>query len=158
VAPIRFGPFAAKLHAAPVDPPDVPKSTAPDGLKADLRARLKAGPLAWDFGVQLWTDDAATPLEDPRVLWTTEASPVIPLARLEIAKQDVLSEAGVKLEAFIETLSFDPWHAPKEFQPLGAVMRARNPAYRVSTEQRAAASEPRSEAVPWLTRAGTLAS
>ncbi|MEA2750953.1 MAG: hypothetical protein QOI41_5096, partial [Myxococcales bacterium] len=41
-----------------------------------------------------------------------------------------------------EKLSFDPWHAPVEFRPLGELMRARNAAYRLSTIERKAAGEP----------------
>ena len=40
-------------------------------------------------------------------------------------------------------MSFDPWHAPEDYRPLGNMMRARNPAYRLSTiERQAAAPEP----------------
>jgi hypothetical protein len=39
-------------------------------------------------------------------------------------------------------MSFDPWHALEAHRPLGAMMRARNHAYRVSTKERQAAAEP----------------
>jgi len=42
----------------------------------------------------------------------------------------------------IEGFSFDPWHALVEHRPLGNVMRARNMAYRASTQARAAVPEP----------------
>ena len=42
----------------------------------------------------------------------------------------------------VERLSFDPWHAQAELRPLGSMMRARNPAYRLSTQERGAAREP----------------
>ncbi len=42
----------------------------------------------------------------------------------------------------MEKLSFDPWHALEELRPLGAMMRARAPAYRESVIARGAAPEP----------------
>jgi hypothetical protein len=50
--------------------------------------------------------------------------------------------ARQKLSDYVETLSFDPWHALVEHRPLGDMMRARNVAYRVSTQARKAAAEP----------------
>jgi hypothetical protein len=46
------------------------------------------------------------------------------------------------LSEYVETLSFDPWHALVEHRPLGDIMRARNVAYRVSTQARKADAEP----------------
>src|SRR5438067_1979534 len=46
------------------------------------------------------------------------------------------------LEERVEKLSFDPWHAVEELRPLGAMMRARAPAYRESVIARGAAAEP----------------
>ena len=57
-------------------------------------------------------------------------------------RTDVADELGRRCEAFVESLSFDPWHAPVEFRPLGNLMRARNHAYRLSVIERAAAPEP----------------
>jgi len=151
VAALRFGPFAGKLVVTPVAPEAAPPNTAADGLRTDLVDRLSRGVLAWELGVQLWVDEATTPIEDATVEWAPRAAPIVPLARVEIPKQDVRTAAGARLEALVETLSFDPWHAPREFQPLGAVMRARNPAYRVSTQQRKAAAEPTLDSIPWVT-------
>ena len=61
---------------------------------------------------------------------------------MTLPQQDVGSEQGKKLSAWAEPLSFDPWHAQEEFRPLGAMMRARNAAYRVSTMARKASPEP----------------
>jgi hypothetical protein len=59
-----------------------------------------------------------------------------------IERQDVASERGRSIASFVEKLSFDPWHALVEHRPLGAMMRARNHAYRLSTAERGAAPEP----------------
>lgn len=52
------------------------------------------------------------------------------------------SAKGQAAQAAIEKASFDPWHALVEHRPLGNVMRARNHAYRLSTQERGAAGEP----------------
>ena len=39
-------------------------------------------------------------------------------------------------------MSFDPWHAREDLRPLGNLMRARNHAYRISTQKRGAIAEP----------------
>ena len=56
--------------------------------------------------------------------------------------QDLGSPRGRRIAERIETLSFDPWHAAEDFRPLGQMMRARNVAYRLSTQERGAAPEP----------------
>jgi hypothetical protein len=91
--------------------------------------------------VQLYRDPTATPIEDSTVLWPDDASPPIVGARLVIERQDVASDRGA-IAAFVEKLSFDPWHALVEHRPLGAMMRARNHAYRLSTAERGARQSP----------------
>jgi len=51
------------------------------------------------------------------------------------------SRAGRALAAYVERLSFDPWHALVEHRPLGAVMRARAVAYKRAVIARGAISE-----------------
>jgi hypothetical protein len=51
------------------------------------------------------------------------------------------SAQGKALDAKVAKMSFDPWHAPDEFRPLGAMMRARAVAYRESVIERGATSE-----------------
>ena len=70
------------------------------------------------------------------------------LGRFIVPKQDIRSPRGEALEAQVETLSFDPWHAVPELRPLGAIMRARSVAYRASVIERGAAPEP--DSVPSL--------
>ena len=136
--PTRFGEYAVRFSIAP-------KNAAPsDGktnvLGDELAARLAKGPVAWDLRAQFFASEEKTPIEDPSRAWD---APFVPLARLTIPKMDLASDDAKKTSALVETLSFDPWHALEELRPLGAVMRARNPAYRESTKQRKAAPEPR---------------
>jgi Catalase len=137
--PIRFGACAVRYSLQPLEPASGKPGASPDHLRDELAARLQRGPVAWDFRVQLFVDEKSTPVEDASVEWD---SPWVTLARLTLPQQDLASPRGQKLSAFIEQLSFDPWHAPEEFRPLGNMMRARNHAYRLSTGERKASPEP----------------
>ncbi len=142
--PIMWGQHAVKLSLVPRDvaPAHAPKRTSPNGLGDELAARLAQGPVVYDLCAQLFVDEASTPIEDPSVEWLDAVAPPHKVAELTIDQQDPSSKRGEALTAFVETLSFDPWHAPVEFRPLGELMRARNPAYRLSTKERGAAREP----------------
>lgn len=138
--PVSFGPYAARyaafpLHAASDEPAATPER---DYLRTRTSARVKRGPLEYELRAQFFEGDG-TPIEDSRVDWR---SPFVPVARLTIEAQDAGSPQGVRLGTFIETLSFDPWHALVEHRPLGSVMRARKHAYYASIQARSAAPEP----------------
>jgi hypothetical protein len=143
-APIQFGSYAIhytlKPHAA--DAPDAQPGQTPNYLAEELSARLKREPIVYDFGVQFFVDETKTPIEDISVEWKEEIAPFVTLARLTVTPQDPNSAPGRKLYEFIEKLSFDIWHAPEEFRPLGNVMRARRVAYKVSSKERQALPEP----------------
>jgi hypothetical protein len=141
--PLRFGATAAKLAVFPVGPTPVsPTSGTPESLRDDLVTRLRNGPLTWSLRAQLFVDERTTPIEDASVPWPEDRSPFQELARLVLPQQDLTSERGTQLEAKIERMSFDPWHAVEELRPLGAMMRARAIAYRESVIERQAAPEP----------------
>lgn len=143
--PVRWGDYAGKYRLTPVGAAPAAgdgRHRGRDHLAAELGERLAAGPLRWDFAVQLYRDPRATPIEDSTVAWSEDAAPPIAVARLVIEQQDVAGDRGRAIAAFVETLSFDPWHALVEHRPLGAMMRARNHAYRLSTAERGAAPEP----------------
>jgi len=137
-APIRWGDHAARVSLIPAaaDPPHAP------GLREDLLARLRVGPVTFTLSAQLYVDPQRTPIEAGDADWSETDSPFVPVADVVLPQQDVASEHGRRVEAFVESLSFDPWHAPVEFRPLGNLMRARNHAYRLSVIERAAAPEP----------------
>ena len=139
--PIRFGPYAAKFSWRPLGA--MATRSVSDDLGAELATRLEHEPVQWAFDVQLFADEISTPIEDPTVEWQT---PWVQLGVLTLPPQSVQSPPGQQLVAWGEGLSFDPWHAQVELRPLGAMMRARNVAYRVSTQARKASSEP--EALP----------
>jgi Catalase len=148
-APISFGASAAKLALVPIASPVAaagtpapgPAASGADALRADLVARLRAGPLAWSLRAQLFQDDSSTPIEDTSVAWS---GPWVALGTLTLPRQDPESAQGREIAALVEKLSFDPWHALEAHRPLGAIMRARAAAYRVSVIGRKAAPEPTS--------------
>lgn len=144
--PIQWGEEAVKFGFFPVSVPDGP---GPDRSQRqhygpDLAARLARGPIAFELRVQRFVDDAATPIEDASVRWRAAWEPV---ARLTLPAQDLASDEGRAQAERIDALSFDPWHAPVAFRPLGAVMRARSAAYRESVLARSAAPEPTGRSV-----------
>ena len=142
--PSQFGAYAVhfrlKPHAASA--PGAKTGSGADYLGDELAARIAREPVSFDFQAQFFVDDERTPIEDASTEWKESDAPFVTLARLDIPKQDVNSARGRKLREFIERLSFDPWHTLAEFKPLGNMMRARNVAYRTSTQARAAAAEP----------------
>lgn len=140
--PIRLGPQAVKLRFRPVDvPPPVATTAGPDALSAELRARVKASSLSFRIEAQRFVDEPRTPIEDPTVEWPESLSPWAAVARLTIPAQATDSPAGKALAAYVERLSFDPWHALVEHRPLGVIMRARGVAYRRAVGARDVISE-----------------
>ena len=141
--PIRFGEQAVKVGLFPLAAaePGAP-AAGPGKLRDDLLARLKAGPVEYSLRVQFFRDESATPIEDGSVRWPEDRSPFREVGRVVIPKQDPESPRGKEIEALVERLSFDPWHAVEELRPLGAIQRARSAAYRESTIERKAADEP----------------
>jgi hypothetical protein len=141
-APLRLGPHAVKLRFRPVDvPPPVAPTSGVEALSAELRARVEASSLTFRVEAQRFVDEGRTPIENPTVEWPENLSPWVPIARLAIPAQAPGSPAGRALAAYIEQLSFDPWHALAEHRPLGAIMRARAVAYRHAAIARGAISE-----------------
>ena len=142
--PLRWGAYAVHCALWPAEssPADAKNGRSPEFLREELAARLREGEVAYDFRVQFFCDEAKTPIEDASVEWSEADAPFVTVGRLVLRKQDIDSEAGRRTSEYIETLAFDPWHAPEEFRPLGDMMRARNRAYRLSTQARGAAKEP----------------
>ena len=142
--PIQFGPYAVHYRLKPrsQDAPGAQAGQTPNYLAEDLSARIKKEPVVFDFAVQFFVDESKTPIEDVSVEWKEAVAPFVTLGRLTLTQQDPDSAPGRKLAEFIEKLSFDIWHAPLEFKPLGNIMRARRVAYKVSAKERQALAEP----------------
>jgi len=134
--PSQLGPYAVQYVVRPHDPVTVTKGGE---LGEELAARLATAPVIYDLCVKFYTDAAATPIEDASVEWKGE---LVPVARITLPVQDVHSARGKAITEYVEQAAFDPWHSRKDMKPLGNVMRARNHAYRASTQARKAAAEP----------------
>ncbi len=143
--PIRFGDHCAQLSLMPHAQPEAgaTRGASRDYLGEELGARLAEGPVSFDLAAQFFVDEKRTPVEDASVVWREEDAPRVVVGTLTLPSQDVTSGEGQQTAEAIEVMSFDPWHALVEHRPLGAVMRARNHAYRLSTMERKAAKEPR---------------
>lgn len=142
--PIKYGPYAVHYALTPHDRSSEPvkKGGGPEQLGEELGATLRERAVSYDFQIQFFVDATRTPIEDASVEWKESDAPFLTVARLEIKKQDVSSARGQKIAALVEGFSFDPWHALEEHRPLGNMMRARNHAYRLSTQERGASAEP----------------
>jgi hypothetical protein len=140
VAATAFGPYAVRYAAFPVHTAgdEASATSEPDYLGSRARARVAKMPLEYELRVQFYAGPE-TPIENTRVPWPV---PHVPVARLRIEPQDAGSTGGRRLQEYVESMSFDPWHALVEHRPLGAVMRARKHAYYASTQARKAAAEP----------------
>ena len=146
--PIQWGEAAVKFAFFPGDstaPSALARGDDPERLGTDLRARLAEGALSWELRIQCWVDEARTPIEDATVLWDPLVTPWVTVARLELPRQDLGAPEALVRAARIEQLSFDAWHAPVAFRPLGAFMRARAAAYRESVAERGVDAEPTGE-------------
>ncbi len=150
--PVKYGPYAIHYNLAPQARPgpagapyassDRASRTSPHHLGEELAERLRRGPVTYDLRVQFYVDARRTPIEDASVEWQEQDAPFLTVARLTLPQQDPTSPRGLRVAALCEGLSFDPWHATEDFRPLGDMMRARNHAYRLSTQERAALPEP----------------
>lgn len=141
--PIRCGAYAVHYALEPEAKADSALAgSGPDYLGEELAQRLRRAPLAYNLRLQFYADETRTPIEDASVEWQEADAPFVTVARLTLPTQDLAAPAARALSEFIETLSFDPWHALEAHRPLGNIMRARNQAYRLSTEERKAAPEP----------------
>jgi Catalase len=143
--PVQYGPYAVHYALVPGATPDGAGASpghSPEYLGEELAARLRRGPVVYDFRVQFYVDEVRTPIEDASVEWREQDAPFVTVARLTLLAQDPDSERGRRLAQYVEKLSFDPWHALEAHRPLGNMMRARNVAYRLSTQERGALPEP----------------
>ncbi|GAA3649860.1 LodA/GoxA family CTQ-dependent oxidase [Flavivirga jejuensis] len=102
-------------------------------LKLDLEKRLRNGDSTFRFEIQLRTDDATMPLNDAQVVWNTEDSPYICIAKLHLPQQDV---TAIGQAEFGRNLSFNIWRTLEAHKPLGSIADARKTVYEASSEAR----------------------
>jgi hypothetical protein len=99
-----------------------------------------ANTATWELRAQLCTGLAQMPVEDASAIWPESESPYHTVATLTATAQDPWTIE--KIEAFDQSLAFSPWNALAAHRPLGAINRARRPAYPMSAALRAASPNP----------------
>lgn len=111
-----------------------PISESTDPAPADDPNYLRQGMTTWlgqkdacfRFAIQLQTDPATQPVEDPTILWDETAAPFVDVATIRIPQQTFETEAQ---QTFCENLSFTPWHAVADQRPVGGINRLRKDLY-----------------------------
>jgi hypothetical protein len=133
--PLRCGKLAVKLAAQPHLTAELARGSLaqPDCLRAALAEQLARGPIEYDLYLQIQVDPRRMPIENARVPWSEDLSPLRGVARLHIPPQRFDTPAR---EAYSESLSFTPWHGLTEHRPLGGINRMRRAVYRASSQLR----------------------
>jgi hypothetical protein len=143
--PSKLGPGAMKFSARPnlAGAPAPPQSKSPDKLRLAMSAHLKQHEAVFDFLVQLQSDPATMPVEDPTIPWDEAVAPFTQVATIRIPIQ---SFESVEQMEFSENLSFTPWHSVAELRPLGGINRTRKKVYEaISTRRHELNGVPRDE-------------
>ena len=142
MTPYHLGPRFVKYSAWPVvcgTGARIAESTAPapvgnaNYLRADMVHWLSEKGACFVFGVQLQSDPATMPVEDPTVIWDEARAPFYAVADITIAPQQFDSAAQ---QAYCEALSFTPWHALPEHRPAGGINRLRRSVYQLVSTMR----------------------
>ena len=133
--PYRFGDTAMKFSVRPCGKPidAFVETSSPNFLRENMQKHLTNGDACFDFMVQLRTHPLEMPIEDPTIEWSEKDSPFIPAAKITISSQAFNTPEQLK---FCEDLSFTPWHAALDHQPLGGINRVRKAVYETSSRIR----------------------
>lgn len=102
-------------------------------LRDAMVEQLQAGPVCFDFGVQLQDDPVSMPIEDASIIWDESVSPFRTIANLIIEDQAFNNEAALMT---CEQQAFNPWHSLPDHRPLGGINRVRLPVYTEAAEFR----------------------
>jgi hypothetical protein len=97
-----------------------------DYLRDELKQQLTEGSPCFDFLIQPQIPEKGMPIEDTTVEWSESASPFIPVGRLTL---DKVPNNTTEMNQKCENLSFSPWHALPEHEPVGVMNRVRKAVY-----------------------------
>ncbi|HUZ48966.1 MAG TPA: catalase family protein [Candidatus Dormibacteraeota bacterium] len=122
---MKYAMFPQRCIGEPILGP-VAAATGANYLRTEMRRRLAEGPACFAFAIQLQTDPATMPIEDPTIEWSAAQSPYVTVADIRIDRQSFDSPAQ---NAFCENLSYTPWHALPALRPVGGINRARRAIY-----------------------------
>jgi hypothetical protein len=130
---VKYGLRPAPCNSGQGTPSSWLWSFSGDALRQELQSNLKQSRACFDFMIQPQNPDANMPVEDLTIEWKEKDSAFIPVARLEIPKQDI--EPHDK-SGFCENLSFTPWHSLPEHRPVGGLNRLRRFVYESISDYR----------------------
>jgi hypothetical protein len=118
---------AVKYSVRPCSPTvnTLPKKPGHDFLRDALRTSLQNGDACMEFLVQPRTSKSMG-VEDSRIEWKESLAPFYTIATIRIPRQDFDTP---EQNEFCENLSFTPWHALPEHEPLGVTNRLRKVIY-----------------------------
>lgn len=106
---------------------------SPYYLHQDLKERLLRGEACFKFLVQFQTDSEAMPVDRATVRWDESLSEPVHIATLVLPSQDIEARGQA---AYGENLSYNPWHALAEHQPVGSISDARKAVYEAAAALR----------------------
>jgi catalase len=111
-----------------------------DYLRADLQARLAAGPVKFRIALQFFVNEEDTPVNDASIAWKAD--------RIDVAELEIPRLPNAQDEAVVGGFAFSPSNG---FEPLG-ITRARKAVYEASAKNRNAT--PSSEARRYFPKVG----
>lgn len=118
---IKYSAKACEVYTAPgVD------RTQPNFLRETMKKVLRHRDVCFQFMVQVRDKRARMPIQDTTVVWSEKKSPFVPIARLQIPRQQF--DTAAQNEA-CEDLSFNPWHGVVDMKPLGYINELRRELY-----------------------------
>jgi len=107
-------------------------------LRLRMAEQLEAGPMCFDFMVQLQVPGKIMPVEDATIVWKEKDSPFVPVAHIKIPQQQFNTE---EQNQFCENLSMNPWHSLEDHRPIGVFNRVRKALYEEVAKYRWSANQ-----------------
>jgi hypothetical protein len=129
ILPYKLGPNIIKFSAQTC-PGTVPATEINrddfDYLTETMQNKLNDTAGCFQFMAQVPLPASDLALDDATVIWSEQEAPFVPLARIEIPPQNLVSDEQME---FCENISMNPWHGVGDWQPLGSLNKARRLVY-----------------------------
>lgn len=133
--PYAFGDRVVKYIVRPTSNnlKQAPNQKSENKLRETMKKQLEQQAATFDFFVQFQTHPEKMPIEDASIEWSEIESVPIKVATLHLPPQTFDT---AEMNSFCEQLSFNPWHAHVQHEPLGGINRARKQIYEASFQLR----------------------
>jgi hypothetical protein len=139
--PFRYGDHLAKFAVVPVSAEftsltgtRIAAAGKPDAIREAMNEALDLHGGTYEFRVQLCRDAETMPIENARVQWDEAESPFLTVATLHVPRQRAWSPDRAR--RFDDETRFSIWTGLEAHRPMGAINRARRPAYVESSDFR----------------------